>query len=186
MMHAHAIPVRAPRMTWPVLLAAALLCGWLAGCSTAPPAKKTGKATNPNRNAIAKLQVDSKDRQEVVLYALGLLDVGYQFGGKNPEAGLDCSGLVRFVYKSALDIDLPHNAAEMARLARPVNGQGLQAGDLVFFNTSGKPYSHVGIYLGDGKFIHAPSTNGKVRVESMGLAYFASRYQGGATLFAEN
>ncbi|SMC20554.1 NlpC/P60 family protein [Andreprevotia lacus DSM 23236] len=171
-----------PLPDWRCLLAL-LLTVWLAGCGT-PPAKPTTPGTG-TRNSVGKLQVDSRDRQEVVLYALGLLDVGYQFGGGNPEAGLDCSGLVRFVYKNALDVELPHNAAEIARLARPLGDRAsLQAGDLVFFNTSGKPYSHVGIYLGDGKFIHAPSSKGKVKVESMGLAYFASRYQGGATLFA--
>ncbi|WP_035055479.1 C40 family peptidase [Andreprevotia chitinilytica] len=159
----------------------------LVACGTPPP-KKTTTATPPTlpNRSVGGLQVDGRDRQEVVLYALGLLDVGYQFGGNNPDAGLDCSGLVRFVYKGALGMDLPHNAAEMAKLARPVDQEGLQAGDLVFFNTSGKPYSHVGIYLGDSKFIHAPSSKGKVRVESIALPYFAKRYQGGATLFAAN
>lgn len=116
------------------------------------------------------------------MFALSLLDVGYQFGGSNPEAGLDCSGMVRYVYKNALGVDLPHNAAAIARLAKPVERDALQSGDLVFFNTLGYAFSHVGIYIGDNKFVHAPSSKGRVRVESLANTYFASRYLGGRTL----
>jgi len=119
---------------------------------------------------------------EVALFAMSLLDVGYRFGGSNPEAGLDCSGMVRYVYKNALGLDLPHNAAAIAKRARPVPDSELRSGDLVFFNTLGYAFSHVGIYLGDGKFVHAPSSKGRVRIASMSNPYFASRYLGGRTL----
>ncbi len=157
----------------------ALAAVLLAGCST--PASTPAKAGRPQLS-LANLQAQGAAR-EVVMVALGLLDVGYRFGGNNPEAGLDCSGMVRFIYRQATGVELPHNAAAMARLARPVSNAELQAGDLVFFNTLGYPFSHVGVYLGDGTFIHAPSTRGRVRVESLDLPYFAQRYQGGWTLF---
>ncbi|HSC79804.1 MAG TPA: C40 family peptidase, partial [Chitinolyticbacter sp.] len=136
--------------------------------------------------SISQITVDSAQRQEVLLYALGLLDVGYQFGGKNPEAGLDCSGMVRFIYQNAVGVNLPHNAAQIARLARPIARAELAAGDLVFFNTQGRPFSHVGIYLGDGRFVHAPSSGGKIKVETLEKRYFAERFEGGRTLFAAN
>mgnify|MGYP001613039936 FL=1 len=116
------------------------------------------------------------------MYALGLLDVAYQFGGSNPEAGLDCSGLVQLVYKNALGVNLPRTAADIAAAARPVSKAQLQAGDLVFFKTSERSFSHVGIYLGGEQFIHAPSSRGKVRVESMNNSYFAPRFEGGRSL----
>lgn len=154
----------------------------IVACSTQPT--KPANAQKPVRDlSLASLQADGVAR-EVVMVALGLLDVGYQFGGANPEAGLDCSGMVRFIYKQAAGVELPHSAAALAQRARPVGHAELQAGDLVFFNTQGYPFSHVGIYLGDNKFVHAPSSRGKVRVESLDSPYFAQRFQGGRTLFA--
>ncbi|UXY17077.1 C40 family peptidase [Chitiniphilus purpureus] len=170
-MVANAVPVRI------ALLSAVLL---IAACS-APP-KRAGKTTAPP--GISRIIVDSAQRQEVLLYALGLLDVGYQFGGKNPEAGLDCSGMVSFIYRNAAGVSLPHNAAQIAQIARPIDRRQLDAGDLVFFNTLGRPYSHVGVYIGDGKFVHAPSSGGKIKVESLDKPYFAQRFEGGRSLFA--
>lgn len=163
-----------PRTT--ALLLAALL---LAACSTTPP-PRTG-SWKPDRS-LARIEA-SGDAREVVMVALGLLDVGYQFGGKNPEAGLDCSGMAAFIYRNAVGVSLPHNAAEIANRTRPVNKNELQAGDMVFFNTMNRPYSHMGVYLGDGKFIHAPRTNSTVRVDSLDNRYFASRFDGGRTVF---
>lgn len=159
----------------------------LAGCSSTPVSRPSQPAASrPVDRSVSTIQVPSEDRQEIVLYALSLLDVNYQFGGANPEAGLDCSGLVYFIYKNALGVTLPHNAAEMARLARPVDRQKLQAGDLVFFNTLGKPYSHVGVYIGDNKFVHAPSSRGHIKVESLNSPWFAARFEGGRSLMAVN
>ncbi|QLG89813.1 C40 family peptidase [Chitinibacter bivalviorum] len=162
---------------------ALLLVLILGGCTTtkAPPAKVVRPI--PAKPSLSKIEVDG-DAREVVMVALGLLDTGYQFGGNNPEAGLDCSGLVKYVYKNALQVDLPRTAAEMAQVARPVDSSKLQAGDLVFFNTLGHSFSHVGIYLGDGQFIHAPSSKGKVRIESLSNSYFSARFEGGRSLMA--
>lgn len=155
----------------------------LSACaSQLPPAKNNQKSEKPVRDiSLARVQAEGAGR-EVVMYALGLLDVDYQFGGKNPEAGLDCSGMVRFIYKEAVGMDLPHNAVELAKKSRSVARGALRAGDLVFFNTRGFSYSHVGIYLGDDKFVHAPSTRGHIRVESLATPYYAQRFQGGRTL----
>ncbi|MES2770658.1 MAG: C40 family peptidase [Pseudomonadota bacterium] len=112
---------------------------------------------------------------EVALFALGLLDTGYRFGGKNPEAGLDCSGMVSYVFAQAAQMQLSGNAASLARLGRAVQTHALSPGDLVFFNTLSSPWSHVGIYVGDGRFIHAPSSQGRVRLDSLKQAYYAQR-----------
>lgn len=117
------------------------------------------------------------------MYAMGLLDTGYRFGGKNPEAGLDCSGMVSYVYREAINLRLSGSAAMIARLGRSVNHSDLRPGDLVFFNTQHKSYSHVGIYIGDGRFVHAPSTAGKVRVDRMDNTYFAARFEEARTYF---
>jgi cell wall-associated NlpC family hydrolase len=156
------------------LLAFLLILG--ACTTTKPSSNKAGKPI-PTKPTLSRIEVQG-DAREIVMVALGLLDTGYQFGGTNPEAGLDCSGLVKYVYKNALQVDLPRTAAEMAQVARPIDRNQLQAGDLVFFNTLGRSYSHVGIYLGDGQFIHAPSSKGRVRLESMNNSYFASRFEG--------
>lgn len=146
----------------------------IAGCGTltkptVPPAE-TSRPSDPRSH-------------EVALFALGLVDTGYRFGGKNPEAGLDCSGMVSYVFENAAGLRLAGSAAELARLGRPVNGDGLRPGDLVFFNTRNKPRSHVGIYIGDGRFIHAPNTNGKVRTDSLTTGWFATRFEEARTYF---
>lgn len=116
------------------------------------------------------------------MMSYGLLDTGYRFGGRNPEAGLDCSGMVSYVVEQVSGQRLPHNAAAIAARTRPVARNELRPGDLVFFNTMNRPYSHMGIYLGNGKFIHAPNTRGQVRVESLAAPYFAQRYDGARSM----
>ncbi|MDR3412154.1 MAG: C40 family peptidase [Formivibrio sp.] len=155
---------------------------FLSAC-TSTPQSESGLQNNKQDHSLSQIKADGAGR-EIVMYSLGLLDVGYRFGGTNPEAGLDCSGMVRFIYKEAVGVELPHNAVALAKQARPVTNSSLRAGDLVFFNTRGYSFSHVGIYLGDNKFIHAPSSHGKIKIESLDSPYFAQRYQGGRTLFS--
>lgn len=165
-----------------------LLSMGLSACGTSSAVKSSKVAAGSSQArllSLSKVEAEGAAR-EVVMFTLGLLDVGYQFGGSNPEAGLDCSGMVRFVFKEAVGINLPHNAAALASMSQPVPSESLRAGDLVFFNTRGFSYSHVGIYLGDNKFVHAPSSRGKIRVESLVTPYFAQRYEGGRTLLAMN
>jgi cell wall-associated NlpC family hydrolase len=118
-------------------------------------------------------------RQEVVVQeALAALGVAYRFGGESPDAGFDCSGLVVHVYREALGLSLPHNARAQSRVGRSVPAGDLEPGDLVFYNTRNRRYSHVGLYLGDGRFIHAPKPGAAVRVENMSKAYWSRRYNG--------
>jgi cell wall-associated NlpC family hydrolase len=117
------------------------------------------------------------------MYAMGLIDTGYRFGGKNPEAGLDCSGMVNHVFRQAAGIRFDGSAADIARRGRPVARKNLNPGDLVFFNTRNAPFSHVGIYIGDDRFIHAPSAKGRVRIDKMSARYFAQRFTAARTYF---
>ena len=161
----------------------ALLACLLAGCaSTPPPAKKPGKPATRPGTSLGSLQADGVGR-EILMYTLSLLDIDYKFGGSNPEAGLDCSGMVAYIYQNAARVKLPHNAAQIAGLARPISNSQLRVGDLVFFNTLGRPFSHMGIYIGDGKFVHAPRSNSVIRVDRLDNSYFAARYEGARTLF---
>lgn len=120
---------------------------------------------------------------EVVLYAMGLIDTGYRFGGKNPEAGFDCSGMVSYIYQKALGLKVSGSAADIARQGKQIARSDLRPGDLVFFNTRNAPFSHVGIYVGDGRFIHAPSTNGRVRIDPLDRGYFAQRFEAARAYF---
>jgi cell wall-associated NlpC family hydrolase len=118
----------------------------------------------------------------MVSEALNYLGIRYRFGGTSPDTGFDCSGLVSYTVERSLGLKLPRNAAEMAQQGIAVNKNELKAGDLVFFNTLGRRYSHVGIYLGDDRFVHSPSAGGVVRVESMAMTYWAKRYNGARRL----
>lgn len=165
-------------------LGALLLALLIAGCSQSPP-KPSGTSGRPQASVPARgwFSLPSDDHaQEIVLYALGLLDTGYRFGGKNPEAGLDCSGMVSYIVEQVSGRRLPYNAAGIAERTRPIAASALRPGDLVFFNTLGRTYSHMGIYLGDGKFIHAPNSRGKVRVDRLDSRYYAERFDGAHTL----
>lgn len=118
------------------------------------------------------------------MFALSLIDTGYRFGGKNPEAGLDCSGMVAYIFERAAGLRVAGSAADIARLGRPVDRRTLAPGDLVFFNTLNRPLSHVGIYIGDGRFVHAPSSaSGRVRIDRLGSNYFASRFESARSYF---
>ena len=117
---------------------------------------------------------------EPVVTALNFLGVGYRRGGNSADQGFDCSGFTRHVYEVSLGLTLPRRADEQAHAPelRRIARHALQPGDLVFFNTLGRTFSHVGIYVGDGRFIHAPRSGARVRVESMESSYWRKRYTG--------
>ena len=163
-------------MRLPNLLSVTAAVLLLAACGSPAPRPVASAGT------IAPLPVSEKGN-EVALYALGLIDTGYRFGGKNPEAGLDCSGMVTYIYGQAAGLKIKGSAADIARNARPIERDLLRPGDLVFFNTRNRSYSHVGIYVGDARFIHAPSTNGKVRIDRLNDRYYAQRFEAAATFF---
>ncbi len=162
----------------------ALMLATLAACSSVPPEKpQPGSRWSSNRGYATPEQ--QAQANEIVMQAMALLDTGYRFGGRNPEAGLDCSGMVSLVVEKVTGRRLPQNAAQIAAQTRQISTDEMRPGDFVFFNTSGKPFSHMGIYLGDGRFVHAPSSRGKVRLESLDLAYFSTRFTGARTLFGD-
>ena len=165
-------------MRLPVLIPLSLIAALLAACGSPGPRPPASTETI----AQASRPVSEKGN-EIVLYAMGLLDTGYRFGGKNPEAGLDCSGMVSYIYNRAAGLRIAGSAADIARKGRPIDRRDLRPGDLVFFNTRNAPFSHVGLYIGDERFIHAPSTNGRVRIDHMNARYYAQRFQAARSYF---
>jgi cell wall-associated NlpC family hydrolase len=118
---------------------------------------------------------------ELVVRALALVDAPYRYGGRTP-AGFDCSGFVGFVFGESAGLALPRRSEDIGRIGDSINKSDLLAGDLVFFNTLGRRLSHVGIYIGEGNFVHAPARGGRVRVERMTDPYWVARYNGARRL----
>jgi cell wall-associated NlpC family hydrolase len=148
----------------------------LAGCaSRGPTVPGVSTPDTPPSTAVAPPDVLSS---EVALYAVAQLGVPYVYGGASPQPGFDCSGLVRYVFQRTRNVDLPRTTFELARVGQSVPAPALQPGDLVFFNTLRRDYSHVGIYLGEERFIHAPTSGGVVRIESLRADYWVRRFNG--------
>ena len=116
--------------------------------------------------------------QDLVLKGLELVGVNYRRGGSDPDKGLDCSGFVQLVFSDAAGLLLPRTAREQSNVGETIEKAELKAGDLVFFNTMRHAFSHVGIYLGDNRFLHAPHSGAEVRVEDMRQSYWTKRYNG--------
>ena len=110
--------------------------------------------------------------------AFSLTGTKYKWGGSSPETGFDCSGFVRYVFQQAANLTLPHGARALSQLGQKIPLDQLRPGDLVFFNTLKSAFSHVGIYVGDGRFIHAPSSGGSIHVVSMTDNYWSKRFNG--------
>lgn len=141
-----------------------LLCGWL--CLIPAPALAS---TAPGALAA---------RESPLVFALRALGTRYQYGGRSPETGFDCSGLIAHAFQQSLGLLLPHNAQAQSRIGKPVRQRDLAPGDLVFYNTRNQPYSHVGMYIGNGRFVHAPKPGARVRVERTDTAYWRARFNG--------
>ena len=157
------------------------------GLATPPqahPALEAGKpaaaAPTLNANDPSFVQQMRDSASEMVLTAMNFLGVRYRRGGNNAEDGFDCSGFTRYVFENSLGLILPRRADEQASAPGllKIKRDDLQPGDLVFFNTLKRTFSHVGIYVGEGKFIHAPRTGSHVRVEDMRFSYWAKRFSG--------
>lgn len=115
-------------------------------------------------------------RSEAVVAAMGALGVPYRWGGGSYDSGFDCSGFVQVVYRQTMNVQLPRVAAQQAAATRVIGRDELEPGDLVFFNTLGRRFSHVGIYVGDHKFIHSPKPGAAVRIEDMRVRYWDTRF----------
>lgn len=135
----------------------------------------SGQLTEQLSNAKGKA---SDKATGLITQAMDLLGVPYKRGGTSEAAGFDCSGFVRHLYEKSVGRLLPHRAEEQARSTEVIDRAELQPGDLVFFNTMKRTFSHVGIYLGDGKFIHSPRTGKSVKVDDMRSAYWQKRFNG--------
>jgi cell wall-associated NlpC family hydrolase len=175
---------------WSVLASAA----WLSACGSKP--RTSGTRTGAGRTAprqqpalvppsATPLSLDPQSREGALARALLVINTPYTYGGNTPEGGFDCSGLVHYVMSAEGNRRLPRSTAQWAAASTPVPDAQLKRGDLVFFNTSGARFSHMGIYVGDGKFVHAPSTGGTVRLQNLSDRYFAQRYTGARTVFAD-
>jgi cell wall-associated NlpC family hydrolase len=114
--------------------------------------------------------------------ALVKVGIRYRYGGATPEQGFDCSGLVTYVFEQAWGVSLPRSTADQRSVGHAVKRGRLEPGDLVFYNTRNRPYSHVGIYLGDGMFVHAPRRGQRVRVENIDNPYWRARFDGARRL----
>ena len=120
----------------------------------------------------------SSKASELVVNAIGFLGVPYKRGGNTVETGFDCSGFVRSMYEQTVGLILPRRAEQQAAVTQNIDKSELKPGDLVFFNTMRRAFSHVGIYVGEGRFIHSPKPGAEVRVESMSVDYWARRFDG--------
>lgn len=165
-------------------IAAALLLCALAGQLWAEPATNEdalGRLLANNgllNNLDGMRQNVGQSASQLVVYAMGFLGVPYARGGTSAETGFDCSGFVRTMYEQSFGKLLPRRAVEQAKSTQVISKNDLKPGDLVFFNTMRRAFSHVGIYIGDGKFIHSPRTGSEVRVEDMNESYWLKRFNG--------
>ena len=158
----------------------ALLFSALIACTVSPVlAADSAPETNAVAPAAAPATTDYLERaRELTIHALALIGVNYKWGSNSPERGFDCSGLVSHVFQQVAGIVLPRNSQSMSKVGEKVDKSELQPGDLVFFNTRRRPFSHVGIYIGEERFVHAPSRGGEVEVTSMQGQYWKKRYNG--------
>lgn len=145
-----------------------LLSILLIGCGT--PSPRSDQASEDRMN-------------DLVMYALSLAETPYRYGGNSSDSGFDCSGYVGHVFKHELNISLPRTSREISRIGEPIEQSELRPGDLVFYNTLRQPFSHVGIYIGEGKFVHSPKSGDRIRVEPMHYTYWKSRFNGARRIY---
>lgn len=140
----------------------------------------TGCSSFSSKNNSAKVaqfkQDTSVGTEDISITAIGLVGVPYRYGGNNPKGGFDCSGLIAYVYNKSANIKLPRTIQEMSSKGQSLGNQAPAPGDLVFFNTTGDKYSHAGIYVGQGRFVHAPSAGGTVRLDFITTPYWAAKF----------
>ena len=166
---------------------------WLTACGSKPRSTSgSARTTASAPRAPVKvpptstpLTLNPASREGALARALLVINTPYTYGGNTPEGGFDCSGLVHYVMSAEGNARLPRSTAQWAAASTPVDEGELKRGDLVFFNTSGARFSHMGIYVGEGKFVHAPSTGGTVRLQNLSDKYFAQRYTGARSVFAD-
>ena len=159
-----------------------LACALLSACGGGANVRAGGgsEAYGLGDDGYAEATPLSVRSNDVLMRAIGLVGTPYRYGGNTPEAGFDCSGLVGFVFRDAAGLTLPRSTRELIDIAAPsVARDALQPGDLVYFNPAGGRVSHIGIYVGEGRFVHAPSRGGTVRMDRLDLPYWSRAFAGG-------
>ena len=178
-------PRLSTRRTWLLAGTAAVL----AGCSSAPvqpPADRRSAAGTRSGGATGSdaLQLQAELREALLARTMLVVNTPYTYGGNSPGGGFDCSGLIQWAVQGIHTGRLPRTTSQWAQSSAPVRERGLQRGDFVFFNTLGGPYSHMGIFVGNGQFVHAPSSGGTVQRVRMDNVYFAKRFTEARSIFA--
>ena len=152
------------RMVWALCILASLAL--ISGCGTPSVRSVSSHESRPSR-------LNAEDAKGVTLYAIGLVGTPYRWGGNTPESGFDCSGLIAHVYQKSAQLQSPRTVAELQSWGSPLNSKDPRTGDLVVFSKGGEA-THAGIYVGEGRFVHAPSTGGRVRLDRINTPYWAS------------
>ena len=168
--------------------------GWSLACQAVPPAPDDMERLLADKGVIGQFTVATQTAaqnvgtkaSELVVSAMGFLGVPYRRGGNNFESGFDCSGFVKALYEQTVGKVLPRKAEQQAAVTEQIDKADLQPGDLVFFNTLKRAFSHVGIYVGEGKFIHSPKPGAAVRVEDMQKTYWTQRFDGARRVSTNN
>ena len=163
-------PLRMPRKALVQAIAALTITSAVLPVSTAVRADELERP--------GLLQRYTVNIQDLVIKGLEFVGVPYRRGGNTVESGFDCSGFVRAMYEQTVGLMLPRKAEQQAAATEKIDVNDLQPGDLVFFNTMKRAFSHVGIYVGEGKFIHSPKPGAEVRVENMNMSYWERRFNG--------
>lgn len=171
----------------PILRAAALAAAAFAlascGSTSSPRSKPKTHAAKSVQPVRIKHISQQEGGRELILQSMDLVGTPYRWGGTT-ENGFDCSGMIQYLYKNALNVNIPRTSRQMAEASRKISPKKLKSGDLVFFNTSGRGISHVGLYIGNGEFIHAPTSSGTIRTARLDQPYFRQRFTGAHTFFA--
>lgn len=147
--------------------------------------KSTARPIAPPANSVQAHEYDNdpanynRERaDDLLMSAMSLIGISYRWGGTSPKTGLDCSGFIQYVFRQAWGVNLPRTSAEMAKVGMPVKKVDLQPGDLVFFSRYGRRVGHVGMYIGDGKFIHSPRTGKRIQIANLNKSYYVKHYVG--------
>lgn len=155
------------------------LFGQLVHAAPAPDASGGNDSRTRAADTDGRDSADEAVMGDLILQAMSLMGIAYRFGGNSPVNGFDCSGFVRYVFQRSIGVNLPRTAAEQARMGREISRSDLRPGDIVFFNTRGFSYSHNGLYIGNGKFVHAPRTGKNIEIGNMSNSYWSGRFNGG-------
>jgi len=150
------------------------------GCASQQSPQSRGSASSVSH----ALQLGDELREALLARAMLVVNTPYTYGGNSPEGGFDCSGLIQWAVQGIHSGKLPRTTAQWAAASAPIKNRGLQRGDFVFFNTQGSRFSHMGIFVGNGQFVHAPSTGGTVQRVRMDNPYFAKRFTEARSIFA--